>query len=135
MPLFHVQDDDRPGYVVANDYAEAIRKWSAAVLRENDDVDTGPPRGVSIVCDDRDLIVFDDWLKPLGSDSADNNGIGILKDVAICVLQMKVMSQDIHSRASVVITISKDGVVVPVKNRTGSIGSASNVVRGLLCGT
>lgn len=62
MPLFQIQDDDRPGFVVAKDYAEAIKKWSAAVLKENEDVDTGPPRGVSIVCDDRDLIVGEDWV-------------------------------------------------------------------------
>lgn len=61
MPLFHVQDSDRPGYVIAMNYSEAESKWRAAVANENDGDDCGPPDGIALVCDDSDLIVEDDW--------------------------------------------------------------------------
>lgn len=61
MPLFYCQDSDRPGYVVAENYAKAIEKWKRAVASENGDDDTFDPSGVSLVCDDIDLIVSDGW--------------------------------------------------------------------------
>lgn len=62
MPLFHIQDADRPAYVVAETYGEAEAKWRAAVANENDGDDCGPPQGIALVCDDSDLIVEHDWL-------------------------------------------------------------------------
>jgi len=62
MPLFHVQDSDRPGFVVAENYAEAVRKWQAAVSAENDGEEPGNPQGVSLMCDDGDLIIDQDWV-------------------------------------------------------------------------
>lgn len=62
MPLFYVQDDDRPGYVVAENYADAERKWRAAVAEENDGDDCGPPRGIAMLCEDNELIVDESWL-------------------------------------------------------------------------
>jgi hypothetical protein len=56
--LFHVQDSDRPMYVVASDWKDAIDKWKDCVAHENDmeprDVDE--PLGIHMVCDDDDLI-------------------------------------------------------------------------------
>lgn len=57
MPLFHVQDDDRPMYVIANCYAIAIEKWRAVVASENDGEDPGDPAGVHLIADDEDIIV------------------------------------------------------------------------------
>lgn len=61
MPLFHVQDSDRPGYVIAMNYSEAESKWREAVAKENDGEDMGSPNGIALVCDDSDLIVDQDW--------------------------------------------------------------------------
>lgn len=60
MPLFHVQDDDRPAYVVADDFTEAIEKWRHAVAADNDGECFGPD-GVSMICDDNELIVDQEW--------------------------------------------------------------------------
>src|ERR1041385_685774 len=46
MPLFHVQDSDRPGWVIAENFAEAVRKWETAVAKENDGDKGEPPKGV-----------------------------------------------------------------------------------------
>ena len=61
MPLFHIQDSDRPGYVVAKTYAAAEKKWRSAVLRENDGEDYGPPDGICLICQDSELLVDDNW--------------------------------------------------------------------------
>lgn len=66
MALFHIQDADRPAYVVAKTYAEAERKWRAAVAAENDGDDGGPPQGIALMCDDRELIVEHDWYDEKG---------------------------------------------------------------------
>lgn len=59
MPLFHVQDSDRPLWVVARDYIHAVQKWTA-IIREENDLDAGEecslPDGVALVCDDHDLV-------------------------------------------------------------------------------
>jgi len=59
MPLYNVQDDDRPMWVVAVDYHEAIIKWRKLVAYENpsDDPDEKiEPAGISKICDDDELI-------------------------------------------------------------------------------
>ena len=63
MPLFHIQDNDRPGYVVAETYAEAESKWRKAVLNENDGEDYGPPNGITLICTNRELMVEDNWVE------------------------------------------------------------------------
>ena len=62
MPLFYVQDSDRPAYVVAKTYSEAISKWQHAVTVENDGEHAGNPDGVLLICGDDELIVAQDWL-------------------------------------------------------------------------
>lgn len=56
MSLFHVQDDDRPMYVVASNYLDAIAKWQKVIETENVDQPQAQPKGVAIICDDDDLI-------------------------------------------------------------------------------
>lgn len=64
MPLFLVQDSDRPAYVVAENWGAAILKWKAAVGPENDlpPEEMDEPRGVQLVAENNDLIVDDDFV-------------------------------------------------------------------------
>lgn len=61
MPLFHIQDNDRPAWVVADDWNHAIKKWEKALVLEygEDEMEGGiePPLGIQLVCEDRELIV------------------------------------------------------------------------------
>ena len=59
MNLYHVQDDDQPMWVIANDYGDAVHKWKLQIsemdqmsISEVDD-----PRGVAFVCAEEDLIL------------------------------------------------------------------------------
>lgn len=63
MSLFYVQDSDRPAYVVADDYQEALKKWVAMIAFDNGDneEDVDQPSGISMICDDDELIVRDGW--------------------------------------------------------------------------
>jgi len=58
MPLYHIQDDDRPMWVMARDYSHAVSKWMVAVAQENkmEVKDVEEPRGVQLVCEDNDFI-------------------------------------------------------------------------------
>lgn len=62
MPLFHVQDNDRPMWVVAPTFSHALEKWAHVIAKENGYEDAGivlaenPPLGVNHVCDDNDLL-------------------------------------------------------------------------------
>ena len=62
MPLFHIQDDDRPAFVVAENYAKAVGKWQHAIAVENDGEPGGLPQGVAHIADDEDIIVGQDFL-------------------------------------------------------------------------
>lgn len=59
MPLFLVQDSDRPLWIVAKDYGEAESIWTDFVAKENDMKvqDVEPPQGISFICEDNDLIL------------------------------------------------------------------------------
>lgn len=58
MKLFHVQDSDRPMYVVAENWEKALRKWRNCVAAENEgtDPEDHEPSGIQYVCDEDDLI-------------------------------------------------------------------------------
>ena len=60
MSLYHIQDPDRPLYVVAGTYAQAVDGWRALATQENKDCDmTGEePDGVALVCGDDDLLIW-----------------------------------------------------------------------------
>jgi len=59
MSLFLVQDNDRPMWVVARSWAEAIEKWQSFVGQENDlgAATVNQPTGVQLVCEDDELIL------------------------------------------------------------------------------
>jgi hypothetical protein len=58
MPLFHVQDDDRPLWVMAKDFDQAVTRWRGFVAAENHipprEVDG--PTGVQKICEDDEFI-------------------------------------------------------------------------------
>lgn len=58
MPLFNVQDSDRPMWVVAESYGAAVEKWIKFVAKENDmePEDVEAPDGVMLVCHDDEFI-------------------------------------------------------------------------------
>ena len=58
MPLYYVQDPDRPVYTIARTYGEAVDKWKMLVSRENamPTVDVEDPIGVSYICDDDEFV-------------------------------------------------------------------------------
>lgn len=60
MRLFHVQDGDRPLYVVAETFEEAHGKWESVIRAENEmdaSEDCEMPDGISCVCDKTDLVL------------------------------------------------------------------------------
>lgn len=59
MPLFQVQDDDRPMFVIASDWKGAIGLWSDQIRKENNMTadEVCEPNGITLICDDDALIV------------------------------------------------------------------------------
>ena len=56
--LYHIQDGDRPMWVVADNYGHAVQKWKEHVAPENKMplADVEEPAGVSFVCEANDFI-------------------------------------------------------------------------------
>jgi hypothetical protein len=61
MPLFLIQDPDRPAYVFARSFAEAHAKWKRVVSAENDGDAGEPPQGIQFIADDSEIILDDVW--------------------------------------------------------------------------
>ena len=64
MPLYMVQDNERPLYVVGKDYGQAEYIWRKIIAKENDlkidEVES--PNGISFICEDTDLVLNgDNW--------------------------------------------------------------------------
>ena len=59
--LFHVQDSDRPMYVVAFTYDDALSKWRRFVAREDDcgEGEIVPPDGIAFIAESDDLLIED----------------------------------------------------------------------------
>lgn len=59
MPLFRVQDSDRPMFVVADDFQQAIDRWRAIIVLENPDDDCSQtnPDGVEFLANDQEIIL------------------------------------------------------------------------------
>ena len=63
MPLFEIQDDDRPMFVVAENYDHALTKWKFLIKSENKEMEGKGddtwllPNGVRFVCYDSDLLL------------------------------------------------------------------------------
>ena len=68
MPLYHVQDNDRPLWVMADDFAHAVRKWRTVIAAENEQSfeETEEPQGVTLICDDNELVVGLSTVRQLG---------------------------------------------------------------------
>jgi len=64
MNLYHVQDSERPMYVIANDYGHAVSLWSRQISSENDDETPDPPDGVCMVACGTDVTSFPEILLP-----------------------------------------------------------------------
>jgi hypothetical protein len=56
MPLFNIQDSDRPLWVVAKDFHDAFEQWREQVIHENEG-EVLDPQGIQYVCDDDDLLI------------------------------------------------------------------------------
>lgn len=56
--LYHIQDDDRPMWVLANSWSDALAKWKTVVAAENDmkAEEVSEPNGIAIVCESDDVI-------------------------------------------------------------------------------
>ena len=64
MPLYHVQDDDLPLYVVAPDFHTALLAWQAAMVEKfttepscSEDPGDYQPEGLCHVADDCELLI------------------------------------------------------------------------------
>jgi hypothetical protein len=60
MKLFFVQDSDRPMYVIAQDWKDAVHHWKQFVQQENDIIkleDVEDPMGVEFLADQEDIII------------------------------------------------------------------------------
>lgn len=52
--LFHIQDSDRPCYVIAEDYQLAVNKWKEQIMKENEIQDIEEvyePQGVQFLAE------------------------------------------------------------------------------------
>jgi hypothetical protein len=59
MSLYMIQDNERPMWVIARDYNDALRLWESRVREENDmakDEAVDPPQGIQHICEQGDLI-------------------------------------------------------------------------------
>lgn len=54
MNLYYIQDSDRPMWVIAANWLEAIEKWKAKIREENDG-ECDEPQGVQLICDEDEL--------------------------------------------------------------------------------
>lgn len=61
MPLYRVQDDDRPMWVIAPSWGDAIEAWKTQIRVENDG-QCSEPSGVELVCYDNDVVGRSDLL-------------------------------------------------------------------------
>ena len=59
MPLFEVQDADRPMFVIEADFQQAVKRWAENVAIENDitPAEVEPPWGVRYIADNDCLII------------------------------------------------------------------------------
>jgi len=59
MNLYLVQDDDRPLYVIADNWDDARLRWRAAIAGENpeEDIDSIDPTGIHKLCEANELLL------------------------------------------------------------------------------
>lgn len=59
MNLYSIQDSDRPMWVIATDWMNAIEKWRARIREENPFEEGEPepePEGIQFICGEDDLL-------------------------------------------------------------------------------
>jgi hypothetical protein len=58
MPLYHIQDVDRPMWVIASGYGHAVSKWKTLVAKENEikESEVEDPETVDFICYDDEII-------------------------------------------------------------------------------
>lgn len=58
MAIYLVKDSDRPMWVRADSFGEAVNKWKALVADENAEAltDVDEPRGVEFVCGEEEFL-------------------------------------------------------------------------------
>lgn len=61
MPLFLVQDTDRPMWIFAMNYQQACNKWKKRMAAENEiddwEIDVDEPQGINFICEDDDILL------------------------------------------------------------------------------
>ena len=57
--LYLIQDDDRPCYVVARGWMDAIEKWEWVMAQENEITpeEVESPNGIQLICEASELIL------------------------------------------------------------------------------
>lgn len=63
MPLYHVQDSDRPMFIIAADFETALAQWRNQIRLENDGDVGEPPQGIQCVANDDYEIMVDGLLR------------------------------------------------------------------------
>ena len=87
MPLYLVQDSDRPLYIVADSWERAIGAWQQVILTENppqgDDTALDSPTGVQFLCHDNEIVVDGKLRAPLfGESEPDVRSVAEAPDVS-----------------------------------------------------
>lgn len=57
MKLFNVQDKERPMFVVAASFLDALARWTTLIQSENPGEDIEPPQGVQFIADEDELLL------------------------------------------------------------------------------
>ena len=57
MSLFYVQDSDRPLWIVAANWAEALLQWQEVIKRENNGECDDGPQGIQYICPEDELVI------------------------------------------------------------------------------
>ena len=61
MPLYHVQDSERPAFIVADTFHDALTKWTHAYEAECD-AEVEQPISITCVAENDEIIIGDQWL-------------------------------------------------------------------------
>jgi len=58
MKLFNIQDSDRPMWIIATDFGDAVYRWKQKIADENDMAieQVDEPQGCQFVCDEDELL-------------------------------------------------------------------------------
>lgn len=94
--LFQVQDNERPMYLVATDWAQALDGWRRIIAAENDG-EVIEPQGITLVCDSDELVLLDH--DPAPSQSSTTADAGQLDRLEQQVLELEDQLAQAKTRA------------------------------------